>query len=165
MVIPALTTEQPPASLFDNNIGLVVKLARTFGPKDQSEFEEFVQLGRIGLWKAWKKHDPTRSSFVTTAWNFIRYEIRRELHQRKKKKLSQMNENLDCEISSVSHSLSEELWEYMPDSLTSNEKTVLSLHSEGYTFIAIGLEMGFSKGWANQTYQSALTKIKNANTQ
>ena len=54
------------------NMGLVVSLARSFNPKNNQELEEYIQSGRIGLWKAIKKYDPDRGALSTIAWNSFR---------------------------------------------------------------------------------------------
>ena len=149
------------ASMIEENMGLVVLLAKSFRPRDDEERDEFVQLGRIGLWKAILKHDPRRSQLSTTAWHYIRWEILRHL-QRKSSQDLQLDETIPVEDSKISL---DSLWEYLPDSLSDKERTVLSLRLDGYTFVDIGNKMGFSRGWANNTYRSAVDKIQDANSE
>jgi RNA polymerase sigma factor, sigma-70 family len=35
-------------------------------------FEDFYQIGRIALWRAWQSYNPERSSFPTFAYHYIR---------------------------------------------------------------------------------------------
>jgi RNA polymerase sigma factor (sigma-70 family) len=144
------------ASVIEQNMGLVVSLAKSFRPRTEDELEEFVQLGRIGLWKAYKKHDPSRAAFSTNAWHHVRWEIMR--HLSKKKPLLQLDDSVQFE----DNRSTESLWEYLPDTLTDRERQVIQLRLDGHTFIDIGKQMGYSRGWANITYRTALKKITDA---
>jgi DNA-directed RNA polymerase specialized sigma subunit len=42
------------------NMGLVVSVVNSFNPKSDEERDEYIQAGRIGLWKALQKYDPNR---------------------------------------------------------------------------------------------------------
>ena len=58
------------------NMGLVVSVVNSFNPKSDEEREEYIQAGRIGLWKALQKYDPNRGcKFSPYARNPIRWEI------------------------------------------------------------------------------------------
>ena len=147
------------AHILEDNMGLVFLLAKSFNPRNENEFDEFVQLGRIGLWKAYKKHDPQRSVFSTTAWHFIRWEILRHLEKRSKESY-ELDENLIA-----GKSTEDSLWEYLPPTLSDIEKKVVELRLvDNRTFLNIGEVMGYSRGWANNIYRAALEKIKYANT-
>ena len=59
--------------LIEQNMGLVVSVVNSFNPAGQEEKEQYIQAGRIGLWKALQKHDPSKSALSTYAWNPIRW--------------------------------------------------------------------------------------------
>ena len=62
--------------LIEKNMGLVVSVVNSFKPRNQTEREDYVQAGRIGLWKALKKYDRSKGAVLSTyAWNPIRWEI------------------------------------------------------------------------------------------
>ena len=65
-------------------MGLVVSLARSFNPLNPIELDNYIQSGRIGLWKAIQKHDPKKGKLTTIAWNHIRWEIIRYIKKNKK---------------------------------------------------------------------------------
>jgi len=65
--------------LIEKNMGLVVSVVNSFNPKSNTEKEDYIQAGRIGLWKALEKHDPEKSALSTFAWNPIRWEIIKEI--------------------------------------------------------------------------------------
>ena len=55
------------------------------------------------------------------------------------------------------------LGELEPNNLTEKERGVLRLRVCGYTMKDIGKHFNHSRGWANETFKSAVKKIKNAN--
>ena len=133
-------TEQ---QLILENTGLVVSLAKSFNPKNSLEFEEYVQSGRIGLWKAIKKHEPKKGALSTIAWYYIRWEIIRGM-------------------SFNSKSQPVRFGDIQPDTLDAIEKEVLKMRSSGYTMKEIGENFSRSRGWANEKFKSAINKIKEA---
>lgn len=156
------------ASMIEENMGLVVSLAKSFKPRTHEEYEEFVQLGRIGLWKAYEKHDPAKAAFSTNAWHHIRWEIMRHLNSKQVKSYTKdvcLCLQLDDSTPVVDNSCTENLWEYLPDSLSDRERQVIQLRLDGHTFVDIGKRMGYSRGWANITYKAALEKIADASDQ
>lgn len=158
LVVDTKATEQLDSAM-ESNMGLVVLLAKSFNPRSIDELDEFVQLGRIGMWKAIKKHDPSRAKLSTLIWHYVRWEILRYLKKRSKSEI-QLDESIpiadNLEIDSS-------IWEYLPDCLTYNENSVIKLRLKGHTFVDIGHEMGYSRGWANNTFKTALKKISYAN--
>ena len=67
------------------NMGLVVSVVNSFNPKSDEEREEYIQAGRIGLWKALQKYDPDRGcKFSPYARNPIRWEIIKTINNAKK---------------------------------------------------------------------------------
>lgn len=148
------------ARVLEDNMGLVVLLAKSFHPRNEDEYEEFVHLGRIGVWKAHQKHDPSRSRFSTTAYHYIRWEILR--HLSKKPSEAQLDDAIVVEDTNFKL---DNLWEYLPKTLSDKEKKVVELRLvDNHTFVDIGKIMGYSRGWANNTYKSALEKIEHANS-
>ena len=146
-------------SVMESNMGLVVLLAKSFNPRGSDELDEFVQLGRIAMWKAIEKHDPSRAKLSTLIWHYVRWDILRYL-----KKQSRLEIQLDESVPIADNlKVDPSLWEYLPDCLTYNENSVIKLRLQGHTFVAIGHEMGYSRRWANNTFKAALKKINNAN--
>lgn len=147
------------ARVLEDNMGLVVLLAKSFNPRNEDEYEEFVHLGRIGLWKAHLKYDPARSRFSTMAYYYIRWEILR--HLSKKPSEAQLDEAIVIEDTKFNL---DNIWEYLPKNLSDKERKVIELRLvDNHTFVDIGKIMGYSRGWANNTYKSALEKIEHAN--
>ena len=46
--------------LIEQNMGLVLTIVNRFKPKTVTEKEDYIQAGRIGLWKALMKFSHTR---------------------------------------------------------------------------------------------------------
>ena len=62
--------------LVEENMGLVISIVNRFNPKNLTEREDYIQAGRIGLWKALEKFCEDRGTkFSPYAWNPIRWEI------------------------------------------------------------------------------------------
>jgi|TARA_R100000995_G_C3481624_1_gene124276 RNA polymerase sigma factor (sigma-70 family) len=144
-----------------DNTGLVVSLAKKFCPKNQNDYDEYVQAGRIGLWKAIRKHDSSRGALSTIAWYYIRWEIIRFIESKKKNRLLNFGD-LNINVSSFEDrkTRKDSLNEIYPSDLTSKEKAVLEMRSFGYTMKEIGQNFGRSRGWANDKFKSAIIKIK-----
>lgn len=155
---PSLTSGQLD-SLMEQNMGLVVLLVKSFKPSPH-QLDEFMQLGRIGLWKAICKHDPKRSELSTCIWHYVKWEIQRHLYKEKHRKKHLSFSAYDYPALDLDK---ESFWELMPDSLSRKEKRVIQLKLEGHTFVDIGSKLGYSKGWANKTFRSAVKKINESN--
>ena len=66
--------------LVEENMGLVISIVNRFNPKNLTEREDYIQAGRIGLWKALEKFCEDRGTkFSPYAWNPIRWEIIKEI--------------------------------------------------------------------------------------
>jgi len=140
-------------------MGLVVSLARSFNPPNAIELDNYIQSGRIGLWKAIQKHDPARGKLTTIAWNHIRWEIIRYIKKNKKDVSLE-----ECSYMEPSHQESDGLWEFEPSTLTDIEKGVVQMRLYGYKLDEIGKEFGGkTKSWANNIFKSAVQKIREAN--
>jgi RNA polymerase sigma factor (sigma-70 family) len=153
-----------------DNMGLVVYLAKSLRPPNITEFDEYVQLGRIGLWKAIKKFDPSKKTKLSTiAYDYIRWEIIRYIGKQKKQQQLMENPLLisytqQNDKRKTALTLPPELPELLPTNLTPSELQTVQMRNEGYTFEEIGKELGgYTRGWANKLFKSAIEKIKNAN--
>jgi len=163
--VPTITDDSM-EKLIADNMGLVVNIVKSLRPPNRTEYEEYVQLGIIGLWKAIQKHDHSKAKLSTMAWYYIRWEIIRYIN--KSKKYHTLVNNTDahyrCELVAKERSLSfkpNELQESLPSTLSPSELVVVNMRSQGYTFQEIGNELGgFTRGWANKLFKSALEKIK-----
>ena len=113
--------------LIEQNMGLVVSIVNSFGPKNHTEHEDLMDAGRIGLWKALKKYDKSNGLISTYAWRPIRWSIIREIKNRKSFL------NID-NIASPTIESSEKIWECYLDDMTEEEKTLLELRQHGYKF-------------------------------
>ena len=51
--------------LIEKNMGLVLSIVNKFNPKNQTEKEDYIQAGRIGLWKALTKFSKNGGSFIS----------------------------------------------------------------------------------------------------
>ncbi len=142
--------------LINDNIGLIKSIVNNFQPLTQDDFNEFIQLGRIGLLHAIRNHNPKKGKLSTIAW----YYIYRELHRHIKKE--NKHKHL-TELTDFSQKPSPSLWDFCPFSLTDNDVKFLHARLDGYTMKEIGLIFFKSQFWASTQYQKIIIKIKKAN--
>lgn len=135
-----------------------MKLARSFKPRTKEELDDLVQIGTMGLLKAIRKHDPAKGKLTTIAWGYIRWEIMRYLNNQQLAFTSQ-----DTIVEAQAHLDCEHLWEYLPDTLSKLERQTVMLKIQGHNFEDIGKKLGYTRGWTNKVYKSALRKIQHAN--
>jgi RNA polymerase sigma factor (sigma-70 family) len=153
-----------------DNMGLVVSLARSFSPRNQQELEEYIQSGRIGLWRAVKNYNSSKGALSTLAWNYIRWEIIRNLPNSKRNKnkikLTMFSDIVEDDYpigESREHLILKNVEEMMPASLTKEERTLITMRGQGYTMAEVGSYFGKSRAWAHTVFKKASTKIREAN--
>jgi RNA polymerase sigma factor (sigma-70 family) len=113
--------------LIEQNMGLVIRIVNSFGPKNHTEREDLIDAGRIGLWKALKKYKKENGLISTYAWRPIRWSIIREIKNRKSY----------VSIDSISPPIvnnKENLWECYSDDMTEEEILLIELRQQGYKF-------------------------------
>ena len=146
----------------EQNMGLVVSVVNSFNPKSDEERDEYIQAGRIGLWKALQKYDPDRGcKFSPFARNPIRWEIIKTINNGKK-----YNNQADLNnviIGFLEVCSDDDFWEYMPDILTSEEKKVIELRCMGHNFTEICKEIGRGRHYTKKLFMSAVEKLRDTN--
>lgn len=153
MINENLTTEQQ--QRVEDNLLLVVSIARSFNPQASIELDDLISVGNIGLIRAAKKYKPELGwQFSTYASVVIRREILREISKNKIK-----TEELGD--SNTPYYEDEEKVNIVISGLTPVEYKVLQMRFyEDKTFEEIGNALGFTKQWANIQYQKAINKIR-----
>lgn len=142
-------------------MGLVISISRQFKPSSQEEFEEFKQVGSIGLLKAIRTHNPDKACLSTWAYQYITWAIMRYLDN--KKTGIQTISIEDVHIVPPKTTSCESLDEFMPDSLTSEEKAVLKLRCEDNDIKEIATQLNTTPYFIGKIIQSAVAKIRDAN--
>jgi len=141
--------------MIEENMPLVASIVNSFNPKNYTERQDLIDAGRIGLWKAIEKLDTTKGKIATFAWGPIRWAIMKELRKKRLIPIENLNPQARARI--------EDLWEYIPETITSDEMKILELRLEGYKFKEIGgiLDTHFST--VKSRYYKALGKIRKGN--
>ena len=148
--------------LIEENMGLVVSVVNSFNPRSDEERDEYIQAGRIGLWKALKTYDPKRGcKFSPYARNPIRWEIIKTINNGKKY-------NNQCDMNEIIVGFLEicdmdEFWEYLPETLTDDEKTVLELRCMNHNFTEICKVIGRGRHYTKKLFMSAIDKLRETN--
>tara|TARA_R110000824_G_scaffold10866_1_gene47575 strand:+ start:65034 stop:65492 length:459 start_codon:yes stop_codon:yes gene_type:complete len=148
--------------LLEENMGLVISIVNRFNPKNTTERDDFIQAGRIGLWKALDKFCESRGTkFSPYAWNPIKWEIMKEIRSAMKHKHVPLNPDNDDDIGN--YTSKESFWELIPSSLTSEERDVIKLRLEGCNFKEISSEFDWSRALVKKIFDSAVKKIRDNN--
>jgi RNA polymerase sigma factor (sigma-70 family) len=142
--------------LIEQNMGLVVSVVNSFKPQNITEREDYIQAGRIGLWKALTKYDSTKGAVLSTyAWNPIRWEIIKEIKSIKKSRYKPLPA---AKIPSYLNR--EEFWEMVPPSLSEEEVFLLELRRMGYKLSEMADISGKKNSYVKRVFYKALKKLK-----
>ena len=146
--------------LIEKNMGLVVTVVNSFKPQNLTEREDYIQAGRIGLWKALKKHDSTKGAVLSTyAWNPIRWEIIKEIKSLKKNKYQSLPGNWSQHT--VDHKGSrDEFWEIVPSSFSEEEVFFLDLRRMGYKLAEMAEIAGKKNSYVKRVFYKAVKKLR-----
>lgn len=117
-----------------NNIGLIKKIVKKFKPKDCYEWDEMIQAGRIGIYKAAKTYDPSKGAVTTYIYRSIFWSIYSYLRQKKR-------ENREIVARSRNDSDDVLLDDYIPIGLDQHEETIVLLIVRGYKAPEISKEL------------------------
>ena len=154
--------------LIEKNMGLVMSIVNSFHPKDQTEREDYLQAGRIGLWKALKKFNPAKGNVLSTyAWNPIRWEIIKEIRSKGGKVTLFSLSGSDCISSHELQTLPKTempFWEYLPSNLNKIESHIIQLRLQGFNFKEISSKLDCNRSNIKKMFQSAINKIRETNS-
>ena len=146
--------------LIEKNMGLVVSVVNSFKPQNHTERDDYIQAGRIGLWKALKKSNPDKGTVLSTyAWNPIRWEIIKEIKSVKKGKGTSLNI-----VSPPWYKPKDELWEVLPTTILSDEEIdFLQLRKMGYKLAEMADISGRTNSYVKRIFYKAIRKIRENN--
>jgi len=149
-------------NIIEENMGLVISIVNSFNPTNDEEREEYIQAGRIGLWKAIQKYDPNKGcKFSPYARNPIRWEIIKTINSAKKFNNQCSLNNMIIDFLEVCNE--NNFWELLPDDLTEEEKIVLELRCSGYNFSEICRSIDRGRHYTKQLFMNAIKKIRDTN--
>jgi|TARA_Y100001938_G_C8048434_1_gene410249 RNA polymerase sigma factor (sigma-70 family) len=145
--------------LIEKNMGLVVSVVESFRPKSSEERDSYIQAGRIGLWKALKKYDPSKGAALSTfAWNPIRWEIIKEI-----KTISKNKGYSISQMSGFCYEKKSDFSELYPNNLTEEEAFIMDLRRSGYKLREICDIIERGRSYVKKTVYRAISKIRDAN--
>ena len=146
--------------LIEKNMALVMSIVNSFHPKNQTERDDYLQAGRIGLWKALKNFNPAKGNVISTyAWNPIRWEIIKEIRSIHPKYQDVKIE--DPHYAIYNHPTP--FWEVLPSILTLLELKIIEMRLEGYKFKEISHRLCKDMSQVKKNYQRAISKIREMN--
>lgn len=147
------------SDLIETHMGLVVSVVNSFKPQNITERDDYIQAGRIGLWKALKKYDETKGAVLSTyAWNPIRWEVIKEIKSLKRGRYSSLSQ------ANVPACLEKEnLWESIPSFLNEEEIDLIELRKMGYKLAEMADIAGKKTSYVKRVFYNAIRKIREAN--
>ena len=136
----AIDAKELEERLIQDNYGLVISQALRFF--EDPNFDDYVQAGLIGLLKAIRKYDNSKSQFVKYASVCIKNSISRlqkkiENHGSKKVRVVIEQDR--------QYSTKEKIKNLLPESISEDDKFILNCRIEGYTNSEIASFMMSSK--------------------
>lgn len=118
-------------------------------------------MGSIGLLKAIRSFNPEKAKFSTFAWYVIKNEILRYINtQNKQTKNCVTYYNNEHDRSYIPE---EDIDEYIPNSLTNQQKSIVKLKVKGHTNDEIAKEFQKTKYWVDYQIKKIYKEIKQAN--
>lgn len=141
--------------------------------------EDLVQAGRIGLWKACMRYDPSRGRFSPLAVMCAKNEMLMEMRRRSAGKSRIAVLSLDDPAPGQDGEGGPTIGDMIADPedrygaaeydlsvlrkvLDGKELAVLVLKAMGYTYGEIGDRFGFSRAWAQRLASMAMAKARSA---
>jgi len=144
--------------LIKDNMGLVKSIATRFKPRNDTEWDDYIDAGRIGLWKALKKYEKGNYKVSTYVYRHILWEIIKEMrlihsHQSVPLDVKKYEPNITYNYGSF--------WDCVPDDcLLEQEKKILSLRLIGHTFTEVSVILNKSRTTIQSRYEIAIKKIQ-----
>lgn len=118
-------TKEQEQELLEKHKGLVLAQIKTFAVNSRVSRQDYIQAGLMGLLKAIRKFDPTKSQLQTFAWPIIRNELINTYN----KAWRNMEPTIEVE---PTYSISTNILDELPK-LTDIEMLVIKYKLEGYT--------------------------------
>ncbi len=126
--------------------------------------EAFIQTGRIGLWQAWRRYDPSKGDFAPFAYRSIHGSMLDELKQacRDERILPTEESTLDIlwDREELYVCLTEQLTESLLTLDEKEQQLIKMLFSDGYSLDEVAVFFGISKGAVKKRRERTLAKLK-----
>jgi len=158
------TQQELEEKLVQDHYGLVITQALSF--LGGSHFDDYVQAGLIGLLKAVRNHDPEKSKFSTFATVCIRNAIinlRRKLTKKSARHVMFNSDFVDEIAKTSGYNKESSIKEFLPDSLSEEEKFIIKLKLQNYTNKEIADFISCSKNVLLNKIRNIISIIKEHN--
>lgn len=156
-------------------------LAKIIHRSDLVSDEDIIQCGRLGIFKAWKSHDSSKSSWSTYVIQVMKNEILMELRKRNNSKnffystCDSLNRVIDdgsggsCELQDLitfqDNSFDavildhENQWKTIYNELSPRDKKIIYLLDLNYNQIEIGEILGISQSYASRLIRNLKNRV------
>ncbi|MAF24387.1 hypothetical protein CL634_02195 [bacterium] len=146
--------------LVRENYGLVVSQALSFLSDNKISLDDYIQAGLVGLLKAIRNYDKSKSKFSTFASVCVRNEM---LNLKRKSKKDLVSFNDDILQSNHPAIIISNFFEYVPDEMSKEEKFIIKLKLMNYTNSEIAKYLSCSKSTVSNRIKKIISLIKEAN--
>ncbi|MFX3674757.1 MAG: sigma-70 family RNA polymerase sigma factor [Paenisporosarcina sp.] len=131
------------------------------------DHEQFIQIGRIGLWQAWKRYQEERGNFAPFAYRSIYGMMLDELKKSNAydlKTLPTEDDVLERFIGAASTSKTPPILDGLQEALhvlnDQEKKLIQLLFFEGYTLEEVAIQIGISKSGVKKKRERTLKKLR-----
>lgn len=143
-------------SSIESNFGLIFYQVKKHSPTRVTDIEDYFQVGCIALLSALKNYDESKGNWSTYASRAIHRAILKE----KRRFTDSVRRLYDKPVKTT-----ENLYEYIPNTLTLTEKEIIYLRLEGFSFEEIGNKYNLTKQRISQILNKIFIKIREAHEQ
>ena len=146
-------------SLIREHYGLVVSQALCF--LDDSNFEDYIQAGLIGLLKAIRTHDKEKSYFITHESVCVRNSISK---LRKKLNRPSLTNKMEEFYTEFPYNTKDAILDYLPESFPEEYKFIVKMRLEGYTNKEISEYISMTKNQVSEKIRLIIQMLREANS-
>jgi RNA polymerase sigma factor (sigma-70 family) len=144
--------------MLENNKGLIRSQACFLNPSSKEEIDECIAIGNYAFIRAYHSYCSEKSKFSTYASTCIRNAIKDYYSYKDKHKAVQVD------LSSRQDRTNINIDDYLPDSLTELERTIVSLKISGHKYNIIANRLNLSIDEIKSMFKSIKNKIRESNT-
>ncbi len=153
------STELVEDRLIRENYGLVVSQALCFF--NDSNFEDYIQAGLIGLLKAIRTHNEERASFSTYASICVKNSIST---LRKKLNRPSLTNKMEEFYSEFPYNSKDTILDYLPESFSEEYKFIVKMRLEGYTNKEISEYLSITKNDVSEKIRLIIQMLREVNS-
>lgn len=131
------------AEAIETHHGLIISCVKSFKPVYPLTYTDILQIASMAFIRCYPRFNPDKSEFSTFAYNCMKNAIISELKKHSRTNKVKTDEEIINKALSFSNDINIE--EYLPDSTSESERTLIFMLRDGYTAKEIQDVLGISK--------------------